>query len=87
MGTSRSSTDKIAEGKDLMVKTIIKTKPAKLTEAERHKRFVEVARKLDIPDEADLSSDFFNRLVKQRGSITHRQTNPATSTAKARTDK
>lgn len=39
------------------------TSKPKLTDAERHKRFVEVAQKLSIPDDVDLSPDFFKRLV------------------------
>ncbi len=35
-----------------------------LTDAERHKRFVEMAHKLDIPDDADLSPELFKKLVK-----------------------
>jgi hypothetical protein len=50
------------------MKTPRKLKP-KLTDLERHKRFVEVAHKLEVPDDADLSSDFFKRLVNQRGKI------------------
>jgi hypothetical protein len=34
-----------------------------LTDAERHKRFVEIAHKLEISDNADLSADFFKKLV------------------------
>jgi hypothetical protein len=52
-----------------------KTNPRKpkLTDAERHKRFVEVARKLDISDDADLSPDLFRTLVKQRADSTKRK--------------
>jgi hypothetical protein len=55
-----------------MTKTPQSEKKPKLTDDERHKRFVEVARKLDISDDTDLSSDFFKRLVKQRSNIAHR---------------
>jgi hypothetical protein len=40
----------------------------KLTDAERHKRFVETARKLEIPDDADLPPEFFRTLVKPRST-------------------
>ena len=40
-------------------------KKPKVIDAERHKRFVEVAKKLDIPDDADLSDDFFKKIVKR----------------------
>jgi hypothetical protein len=48
-----------------MIKRDTVNKP-KLTDAERHRRFVETARKLEIPDDADLSAGFFNNLVKSR---------------------
>jgi hypothetical protein len=41
-----------------------RTKSSKLTDTERHKRFVDMAHKLDIPDDADLSPELFRRLVK-----------------------
>jgi hypothetical protein len=40
-----------------------KQKP-KLTDAERHKRFVEMAHKLDIPDDADLLPEYVRKLIK-----------------------
>jgi hypothetical protein len=47
-----------------MTKTPHLEKKPKLTDAERHKRFVEVARKLEVPESADVSPDFFKTLVK-----------------------
>jgi len=48
-------------------------KPPKISDAERHKRFVETAHKLDIPDDADLSPDFFKRLVNQHTDVPGRK--------------
>jgi hypothetical protein len=46
------------------MKKPMQPRPPKLTDAERHKRFVEMAHKLDIPDDADVSPEFFKRLVR-----------------------
>lgn len=48
-----------------MKKTRTSQPKPKLTDAERHKRFVEMAHKLDIPDNADLSPDYFKKLIKR----------------------
>ena len=60
----------------IKMSTVDNKKRLKLADVERHKRFVEMAHKLDVPDEADLSPEFFKRLVKPSKSLMSKNTKP-----------
>jgi hypothetical protein len=40
-----------------------KANKPKLTDADRHKRFVDMAHKLEIPEDADLPTEYFKKLT------------------------